>query len=61
MKTITIEIPDSLDDSTIETLRSVLNTLARVEWSMLLQLYRATRYEVHRKGDDIDVRATVWK
>lgn len=61
MKTITISVDDKLDDPTVERLTAILQRLASVEWAMLLKFYRATKYEVHWKGDSIEIKAMVWK
>lgn len=61
MKTITIPIPDNLDDETIGRATEVLRKWASPEWLMLLKFYQATKYEVYSKGDTITVKATVWK
>ena len=61
MKTITIPVDDNLDDLTVERLTAILQRLASVEWAMLLKFYRAQRYEIHHKGDEIEIKAMVWK
>ena len=61
MKTITIPIDDNLDDLTVERLTAILRRLASVEWAMLLKFYRAQRYEIHHKEDEIEIKAMVWK